>query len=902
MSAEERLEVQPRVEAAGVPAGPARLLKYLARRLAAILVTILIGVFVTIVVGNHGGLVDSIARTRVSQIVAVECISRTCSAEDRQQLQEQFSQAYGLQLSYLPRHLLWTVKALALDWGEVSPRSGFRALHGDYENRLNSRLIILQHLPNTLLLIGCSYLLLFTIGIPLALHLSQGRNRPLDRLIAVLTPLSSIPAWVLGILLVLVFAVELRLLPAGGMNDSIISSNLLARLFDRARHMVLPVLAIVLSMIFQLVYSWRTFFLTYSDDDYVELARAKGLPDRLLQRSYILRPGLPYVVTSFSLTLVAFWQSMTALEYTFGWRGIGNLYVRALPNYTGESFYPGEISIVIGIVVIFAYLLGLTVFLLDIFYVLVDPRLQVGSPRATVRLVTAARRGLAIRAGRHPKRWKPPNRKPVPSAAGARRPPGETQTSVQMARQAHRTVASKRFFRQLVRSPGGLVGLILIGLMVFGSIYVVLALPYGEIGRSWYLSNLGGKPVVPALAQPVWVNWFRRSDLPLTITLDTRAGNIERIDHPPASGMFESEITFHFDYPYNEFPQDAVIYFYPRYNEKSPFVAVNWITPDGRQYELDAASATPGSSYRLGENIPHRRIVAQNPRWQQWFVFGGNYPTPPLRVLFADPDSNQAVALEGPYRLQLRVLTFEPDSELDAQLVIFGQVHGLAGTDSMRRDLLVPLLWGLPIALTVGVFGALATTLCSLLAAAASVWMGGWMDILIERINEATIILPILAIAVLFYAFYGASIWMVLTLVILMNAFGSPTKAFRAAFLQIKESPYLEAARAYGAGDWRIIWRYLVPRILPMIVPQIITLIPSFVFLEATLAILGVSDPRYPSWGKVLYSALRYGASYGSRFWVLEPVALLLLTGFAFALAGYWLNNVFNPRLNIGNE
>ena len=122
--------------------------------------------------------------------------------------------------------------------------------------------------------------------------------------------------------------------------------------------------------------------------------------------------------------------------------------------------------------------------------------------------------------------------------------------------------------------------------------------------------------------------------------------------------------------------------------------------------------------------------------------------------------------------------------------------------------------------------------------------------------------------------------------------------AYRAAFLQVKEAPYIEAARTYGASNPRIVFNYLIPRILPTIIPQLVVLIPSFVFLEATLAIFNVFDPRYPTWGKVIYEALSSGAWWGgSRFWVLEPITLLLMAGLGFALLGFALERILNPRL-----
>ena len=261
------------------------------------------------------------------------------------------------------------------------------------------------------------------------------------------------------------------------------------------------------------------------------------------------------------------------------------------------------------------------------------------------------------------------------------------------------------------------------------------------------------------------------------------------------------------------------------------------------------------------------------------------------------PQSEEPQALPGEYTLRITGTLFEETGDLDAQLVVFGLVEGWAGTDNLRRDLGVPLLWGLPFAMMIGGIGAVVTTLASLIIAAAGVWLGGWVDGLIQRVIEANLILPVIAIGVLFYAFYGFNLWLVLGFLILLNIFGSPTKSFRAALLQVKKSSYIEAARAYGAGNFRIIRHYLIPRIMPVVIPQIVTLIPNFVFLEATLAILNIYDPRYPTWGNVIYSALRYGAAYGSRFWVLEPIALLLLTGVAFVLLGFALNRIFNTRL-----
>ncbi|MGD2027780.1 MAG: ABC transporter permease subunit, partial [Anaerolineales bacterium] len=133
---------------------------------------------------------------------------------------------------------------------------------------------------------------------------------------------------------------------------------------------------------------------------------------------------------------------------------------------------------------------------------------------------------------------------------------------------------------------------------------------------------------------------------------------------------------------------------------------------------------------------------------------------------------------------------------------------------------------------------------------------------------------------------------------IILNIFGTAIKTYRAIFLQIRESTYIEAAKAYGASDMRIVFRYLIPRIIPLLIPGLVLGVPAFVFLEASLAVLGLGDPVLPTWGKVINDAWVHAALYHDQYyWIVEPAILLMITGFSFALLGYSLDRIFNPRL-----
>jgi peptide/nickel transport system permease protein len=269
--------------------------------------------------------------------------------------------------------------------------------------------------------------------------------------------------------------------------------------------------------------------------------------------------------------------------------------------------------------------------------------------------------------------------------------------------------------------------------------------------------------------------------------------------------------------------------------------------------------------------------------------------------LFADPAvAGVPHALPGHYRLEIEAVLFEPDSDIDAKLVVYGRVHGLAGTDHQRRDLMVALLWGTPVALAFGLIAAVGTTLATLVIAAAGVWFGGWLDSAIQRITEVNMILPVLPILVMVGTLYSTSIWLMLGVVVAFGIFSASIKMYRSMLLPIREAPYIEAARAYGVGNARMILRYMIPRILPVLIPGFVTLIPSFVFLEASLAVLGLGDPELPTWGKVMNDAQGESALYhGYYYWVLGPAALLMLTGLGFAMLGFALDRVFNPRLRV---
>lgn len=435
-------------------------------------------------------------------------------------------------------------------------------------------------------------------------------------------------------------------------------------------------------------------------------------------------------------------------------------------------------------------------------------------------------------------------------------------------------------FQKLLMYPSAIVGIVAILLMVAVSVYTMITIPYPEAIRLWR----GGEEVWyqnPKFAPPAWINLFSSKKYSESFAVSTADGEMEMTSTPGKNGATNYVMTHEFDFNYDFYPQDMILYFTSTFEEKQPFVSVEMITPDGRTIRLGNFVVGNKYAYRISQDEKLRIKL----RTDEVIPF-----------LFSVPESE--TVLKGKYTLVVTATTFEPESTLNTEFVFHGQVFGLAGTDHARRDLTLPLLWGAPVALAFGLMAAIGTTVLTMIIAAIGTWYSGWVDELIQRITEINLVLPFFALLIMIGTFYSRSIWVILSATILLSIFTGAILAYRAIFLQVKESMYIEAARAYGASDRRIIFRYLIPRMIPLLIPSLVQAVPAFVFLEASLAVIGLGDPVLPTWGKIIQDAQSNGALYkGYYYWVLEPAFLLMLTGLAFAVLGFALDRVFNPRL-----
>lgn len=347
------------------------IVKVLLKRAFILFLVVLIATYITILIANIGGYMDELKKKEIELHVAQAIRNnpqyRELSPLEKTELIKKLTQIeikrQGLDQPFFIRSLRYLWDALTLDLGRaerMTSDSGSRSV----------RIIILERLPQTILLFTTATVISFFIGLFGGLALSRKFGSFWDRLTIYLSPTSAIPGWFYGIFLILIFYTWLHVLPPGGMVDYPPPPDPLGYALSVLKHMVLPLLSWIIASFFIEIYSNRTFFLLYSTEDYVEVAQAKGLPPSQIERRYILKPALPPIITSFAFAVIFSWSGAIITETVFNWPGLGLAYYNAI-NIV-------DVPVIVGITVVFGYLIAATVFILEIVYGLVDPRIRAG--------------------------------------------------------------------------------------------------------------------------------------------------------------------------------------------------------------------------------------------------------------------------------------------------------------------------------------------------------------------------------------------------------------------------------------------------------------------------------------------------------------------------------------------
>lgn len=462
----------------------------------------------------------------------------------------------------------------------------------------------------------------------------------------------------------------------------------------------------------------------------------------------------------------------------------------------------------------------------------------------------------------------------------------------------------KGFWEEFSNNKIGLVGLVTIVVYVFLALCAPLLTPH-DPKTEWGLAN--------GYAMPEWMTIFPQyRDLPRTMEPSVywvvRQGS-ELVNVTAGMGWVAEyrgnqsatiEIQSKFSYN-NSAPEKFTIHFVwdTRTSGAAEYLAELYVvSPLGAEYII-------WNTYQTQSVMP--LFTSTNKSAMPLLVRSTTlYPSILTRLglqshdiasekMFVEKGKNYALMFKIKFKTAsegtVRISVTEP------KFKIYGLAYGLLGTDNLGGDVWSALIWGTRISLSVGLTAAILATSIGIFVGIVTGYSGGIVDEIIMRIVDVLLCLPVLPLLLGFAMMWGPNVFY---LVVLIAVFGwqGLSRLIRSQVLSLKEMPFVECARAAGAGKYYIMLRHLLPNVLPVALASMVLSVPAAVLTEAALSFIGFGDPNAPTWGRMLNQAFQYGGFRQlSWHWILPPgIALTTLT-LAFVFVGHAVDEIVNPRL-----
>ena len=316
-----------------------------------------------------GPTMDDVIKNTVRSNIIEGLSNQKVEFKDLTERQKFIDQQIALQIKnlgleepwYSPNRFLNTLfKVMILDLGKSS---FFTSDSGS----ASVKDIMIEKIPKTLLLFTTSTLVIVMIGIFLGIFLASKADSKLDKANSMFAIFSnSIPVWWVGMIMIFIFAFSLNIFPA--RSTPLTPPNSQFYIFDLLYHMILPFITMVIVGFGSVAYVVRSITSRILNEDFIKAKFAMGIPKRKILYSSVLKNASPPLVTILALSLSGSWTGAFLIERVFDWPGMGKLAFEAITLM--------DVPIIIAFTYVSALVYLITVFLLDIIYVYLDPRVK----------------------------------------------------------------------------------------------------------------------------------------------------------------------------------------------------------------------------------------------------------------------------------------------------------------------------------------------------------------------------------------------------------------------------------------------------------------------------------------------------------------------------------------------
>ncbi|QED47231.1 ABC transporter permease [Cytobacillus dafuensis] len=267
---------------------------------------------------------------------------------------EKFEEKYGLNDPIPVQYFKWLGNMAKGDFGESLIKRGTPVSE-----------LILNRLPNTLLLMTVSFLLTVLIAIPIGIYSAMRPYSPLDYTFTVGSFLGvATPSFWFGLILIMFFSVTLGWFPTGG----VATLNAPFSLWDRIHHLILPAFVLATADLAALTRYTRSSMLDVLKQDYIRTAMSKGFKEKKVVIKHGIRNGMIPIITLFGLMLPSFIGGAAITEKVFSWPGLGQLFI--------DSAFQRDYPVIMALTVISAVFVVIGNLLADILYAIFDPRIE----------------------------------------------------------------------------------------------------------------------------------------------------------------------------------------------------------------------------------------------------------------------------------------------------------------------------------------------------------------------------------------------------------------------------------------------------------------------------------------------------------------------------------------------